>query len=217
MKLDAQIKRDVLDELRWEAEVDDTKIGVIVGNGAVTLTGHVPTYRQKVAATAAAKRVNGVNAIVDNIEVRLPQSYRMTDEGLAERISNVLKWNVSTPSKPIKAEVAGGIVTLTGEVDWHYQRSNVIKNVQHVSGVVGVIDRIALKPRLSTADVQARIKSALERHADIEASNVSVTVVNGTVTLTGQVDSLEEMDRVEAAVWAAPGVSMVVDNLYVST
>ena len=216
MKLDAQIKRDVQDELRWDAEVDDTKIGVIVGNGAVTLTGHVPNYRQKMAARDAAKRVAGVNAIVDNIEVRLPDSYRMTDEGLAERISNVLKWNVSAPSKPIKAEVSDGIVTLTGEVEWHYQRTNIIQNIQHVSGVIGVIDQITLKPRLSASDIQTRIKSALERHADIEASKVSVAVSNGTVTLTGNVDSLEEMDRVEAAAWAAPGVSMVVDNLSVT-
>ena len=216
MKTDSQIKQDVLAELKWDAEIDEAKIGVIVSNGALTLTGHVPSYRQKIAATDAAKRVAGVNAIVDHIEVRLDDSYRTTDEGLAERISNVLKWNVSSPRKAIKAEVRNGIVTLSGEVEWHYQRANILKNVQHVGGVIGVTDLIVVKPRLSATDVQARIKTALERHADVEAAKISVAVTNGTVTLSGTVDSLDEMDRVENAAWAAPGVSMVIDNLRIS-
>ena len=217
MKSDSQIKQDVLDELKWDAEIDESKIGVIVSNGALTLAGHVPTYRQKMAAKDAAKHVGGVNAIVDNIEVRLDSSYRTTDEGLAERISNVLKWNVSAPTKPIKAEVRNGIVTLSGEVEWQYQRTNVLKNVQHVGGVIGITDLITVKPRVTAADIQDRIKSALERHADVEADRITVAVVNGTVTLSGTVCSLDEMDRVEYAAWAAPGVSKIVDNLLVSS
>ena len=217
MKSDSQIKQDVLDELKWDAEIDESKIGVIVSSGALTLTGHVPTYRQKMAAKGAAKRVAGVNALVDNVEVRLDGSYRTTDEGLAERISNVLKWNVSAPSKPIKAEVRNGIVTLSGEVEWRYQRTNILKNVQHVGGVIGVTDLITVKPRVTATDIQARIKSALERHADVEANSISVAVVNGTVTLDGTVESLDEMDRVEYAAWAAPGVSKVIDNLRVTS
>jgi osmotically-inducible protein OsmY len=216
MKSDAQIKADVTAELKWDAEIDETKIGVAVNNGAVTLTGHSPTYRQKMAAAAAAKRVSGVLAIVNNIDVLLKSEFRTTDEGLAERIANVLKWNVSIPGKDIKATVKNGTVTLSGQVDWQYQRSNILRNVEHVSGVVNVIDHITLKPTATATDVQKKIKDALQRHADIEASKVTVAVANGTVTLSGTVESIEEMDRVEDAAWTAPGVSKVVDNLRVA-
>jgi osmotically-inducible protein OsmY len=216
MKSDSQIKQDVLAELEWNAEVDETKIGVTVTNGAVTLTGHVPTYRQKNAAKQAAKRVHGVLSFVDNVDVQLESAHHTTDEGLAERIANVLKWNVSVPGQEIKAEVKNGLVTLTGEVEWQYQRANILKNIEHVGGVVNVFDRITLKPRASANDVQIRIKEALKRHADIEASKITVMALNGTVTLSGEVESLEEMERVEDAAWTAPGVIRVVDNLRIT-
>jgi osmotically-inducible protein OsmY len=216
MKSDAQIKADVVAELKWDAEVDETKIGIAVTNGAVTLSGHIPTFRQKMEAASAAKRVAGVLAIVNNIDVMLDREFRTTDEGLAERIANVLKWNVSIPGKEIKASVKNGIVSLTGQVDWQYQRSNILRNIEHVGGVVNVVDHIALKPAASATDVQQKIKSALLRHADVEASKVTVSVANGTVTLSGTVESMEEMDRVEDAAWTAPGVSKVVDNLRVA-
>jgi len=216
MKTDAQIKQDVLAELKWDAEIDEAKIGVSVTNGAATLSGHVPTYRQKMAALKAAKRVAGVLAVVNNIDVSLESKHRATDEGLAERIANVLKWNVSTLGKDLKAEVKNGIVTLTGEVDWHFQRSNILKAIEHVTGVANVIDLINLKPSVSATNVQEKIKEALKRHAEEEATRINVTVTNGTVTLSGSIESIEEMDRVENAAWAAPGVSKVVDNLRVT-
>jgi len=216
MKTDAQIKQDVLAELKWDPEIDEAKIGVSVSRGAATLTGHVPSFSQKVAALKAVKRVAGVLAVVNSIDVLLQSKHRATDEGLAERIANVLKWNVSTLGHDLKAEVKNGIVTLTGEVEWQYQRSIILKAVEHITGVVDVINLITLKPRVSAADIQATIKDALQRHADVEASKISVTVANDTVTLSGTVESMEEMDRVEDAVWAAPGVSNVVDNLRVA-
>lgn len=216
MKSDRQIKVDVESELKWDAEIDDTKIGVTSTNGAVTLTGHVPTYRQKVAAKQATKRVAGVMAVVDKIDVMLAREHHTTDEGLAERIANVLKWNVSVPEPGIKAEVRNGVVTLTGVVDWQYQRSNILKNVEHVGGVANVVDLIRIKPRAQVTDVVHRIKDALQRHVDVEASKVAVTVDKGKVILTGTVESLEEMDRIESAAWAAPGVTEVVDNLRVA-
>ena len=216
MKSDAQIKSDVIAELKWDAEVDETKIGVAVSNGAVTLSGHIPTFRQKIEAATAAKRVAGVLAIVNNIDVMLDREFRTTDEGLAERIANVLKWNVSIPGKEIKATVKNGVVNLAGQVDWQYQRANILRNIEHVGGVVNVIDHITLKPAATATDVQKKIKDALTRHADVEASNVTVSVANGIATLSGTVESMEEMDRVEDAAWTAPGVSKVVDNLRVT-
>lgn len=216
MKTDAQIKADVVAELKWDAEIDETKIGVAITNGAVTLSGHIPTFRQKMEAATAAKRVAGVLAIVNNIDVMLDREFSTTDEGLAERIANVLKWNVSIPGKEIKAIVKNGIVSLSGQVDWQYQRSNILRNIEHVGGVVNVVDHITLKPAASATDVQKKIKDALIRHADVEASKVTISVSNGIVTLSGTVESMEEMDRVEDAAWTAPGVSKVVDNLRVS-
>lgn len=216
MKTDAQIKQDVLAELKWDAEIDETKIGLSVTNGAVTLTGHVPTYSQKMAAVKAVKRVAGVLAVVNKIDVLLESKHRATDEGLAERIANVLKWNVSTFGKDLKAEVKNGVVTLTGEAEWQYQRTNIHKAIENVSGVVNVIDLINLKPSVSAADVQEKIKEALKRHADVEATRINVTVANGTAILSGTVESIDEMERVENAAWAAPGVYRVVDNLRIA-
>ena len=216
MNKDTEVKQRVLEELRWDAEIDESKIGIIVGNGAVTLTGHVPTFRQKIAAAEAAKSVTGVLAVVNNIEVRLEYMHRATDEGLAERIANVLKWNVSTQGKDLKADVKNGTVTLSGEIEWQYQRINILRNIEHVSGVINIIDKLVLKPHVSAHDIQQKIKDALERHASLEAGKIDVKVINGTVTLSGTVESIEEMDRVEDAAWKAPGVTKLVDNLRIA-
>jgi osmotically-inducible protein OsmY len=215
VKADAQIKQDVLNELKWDPEVREEYVGVTVHHGAVTLAGHVPTYRQKVAAKDAAKRVADVKAVVDNIDVRLEIEMRMTDEGLAERVTNVLRWNVSNQGGNIKAEVKNGVVTLTGDVHWQYQRGNVARSIEHIIGVRNVVNLIIVKPPVSASDVRQHIKDALQRHADVEASKINVDALGDTVTLSGTVDSLAEMDRIENAAWAAPGVSKVVVNLSV--
>lgn len=215
MKSDAQIKQDVLDELEWSPSIDHKQIGVLVKDGAVTLKGHVPSYWEKSTAVRITKQVDGVHAVVNDLDVELPSQHRLSDEGLAERISHVLRWNISLEGKNVRAEVKSGIVTLTGEIDWHYQRKNILRNIEHVSGVKNVIDRITLKPRASVGEVERRIKSALARHAEVEASKIRVTASNGTVTLKGEVESLDEMERIEDAAWAAPGVTNVVDNLRV--
>jgi osmotically-inducible protein OsmY len=217
VKTDAQIKMDVLNALKWSSEIREEDLGVVVHNAAVTLTGHVPTYWQKQAAKTAAKRVADVKAVVDNVEVLLDSQVRMTDEGLAQRLANVLKWNVSIQGENVKAEVKNGVVTLTGEVEWQHQRANIERNIAHVSGVANVISLITIKPRLSAPHVKRQIREALEHHAEVEASKVSVEASDGKVTLSGTVDSLAEMDRIEDAVWAVPGVSKLVNNLYVAS
>ena len=216
MKTDAQLKKDILDELDWDPEVDASKIGVSISDGAVTLTGHVATYRQKIAAKNAAKRVGGVHALVDKLDVLLGREFSTTDEGLAERVSHVLMWNISAPGKNVRAEVKDGVVTLTGAVEWQYQRENIIKNIEHIGGVKNVVNLITVRPRLSAADLQQKITDALKRHAEIEASKVKVTVDGGTVTLDGTVETIAERDHVEDAAWAAPGVSRVIDHLRVA-
>jgi osmotically-inducible protein OsmY len=216
MKSDADIKQDVLNAMKWSPEVKEEHIGVTVHNAAVTLTGHVPTYWQKRAATETVKGVADVKAVVDNVDVRLESEMKMTDEGLAERIANVLNWNVALQGKSVKAEVKSGVVTLTGEVEWQYQRANIERNIEHVRGVANVINLITIRPRLSPTDVKRDIREALERHAEIEASKITVTASNGTVTLSGTAESLAELDRIEDAAWAAPGISKLVNNVRVA-
>jgi osmotically-inducible protein OsmY len=216
MRSDAQIKEDVLNTLKWSPDIKEEHIGVTVHNGAVTLSGHVPSYWQKRAANEATKRVAAVKAIVDDVEVRLESEIKMTDEGLAGRIANVLNWNVSAQVQNVKAEVKNGAVTLTGEVEWHYQRSNIERNIEHVSGVTNIINLIHIKPCLSATDIREQIKKALERHAAVEASKITVETWNGTVTLSGTVESPGELDWIEQAAWAAPGITTLVNNVRVA-
>lgn len=216
MKTDEQLRKDILDELGWDPETDAAKVGVSVNDGAVTLSGHVANYRQKLAAMNAVRRVAGVHAIVDHLEVRLAPHFSASDEGLAERISHVLTWNIAAWGKNVKAEVKDGVITLTGSVEWQYQRENIARSISHVGGVKNVVNLIAIAPRVTASDLQKKIAEALRRHADIEASRIAVTVDGGTVTLSGTVESLAERDHVQDAAWAAPGVSRVIDQLRVA-
>jgi len=213
MKSDYAIKKDVLDELDWDPEVEAAKVGIEVTDGAVTMTGAVASYRQQEAARAAAKRVNGVRALVDRLEVELPEQHRLSDEGLAERIAHVLSANVSSAGRNIQADVENGIVTLSGELEHHHQRRNILKNIAHVAGIADVVDAMTVQPAVSVSGVEERVREALDRHAEIEASNIQVRVREGVVTLEGTVECLAEMDRIEQAAWAGPGVVNVVNNL----
>ena len=214
---DSKIKDDILNELEWNPRVDPEDIGVEVHDGAVTLTGHVRTFFQKLAAKQCAKGVTGVHALVDNIEVRLGSGKGRADDDIAEKIAHVLEWSVSIPNKDIQAEVKNGFVTLNGNVDWNYQRQNVVDRIWDIRGVTGVSNLIKVKTRASTYDIKQKIKVALDRHAQLEASKINIDVSGGEVTLSGTVESIVEMDRVEDAAWSATGVTKVVDNLRVAT
>lgn len=210
---DMQLKQSVLDELHWDAQVDAAHIGVTSSDGSVTLNGRVTSYPEKTAAINAAKRVRGVKAVADEIEVHLASDSREDDSDIAERIAHVLEWNVSVPEKNVQAKVRGGIVTLTGEVEWQHERKHVEAQVRHVSGVVGLLNQIHVKPKVSPSNVKAEIEDALFRNAELEADEVRISVSGDTVTLDGQVKAYYERDLVERAAWAAPGVRQVVDHI----
>jgi len=213
---DASLKQLVVDELKWDPKVDETHIGVTTSDGSVTLMGHVTSYASKWAALDALKRVRGVKAIADEIEVNLPTEYRRDDSDIAERIAHVLEWNIAIPNSDIKASVRNGFVTLTGKVDWQHQRQDVEKQVAHVGSVKGVINRLTLKSRTTPANVKKKIEEALVRSADLEAKGVKVTVAGDTVTLDGKVKAYYERELAERAAWTAPGVRHVVDHLKVA-
>ena len=216
MNKDVGLKNAVDAELAWVPFVDAAHIGVTAENGIVTLSGHVPTYAQKLAVEKAVKRIKGVRGLAEELEVRLPVSFGNDDDEVAKRVANILDWGVSVPNDSVKVQVTEGVVTLSGEVDWQYERNGAEQGVRLLNGVRGLINQITVKPHVMTQDVKRRIESALQRQAHVEASNISVTIDGTTVRLDGKVKAWAERDAIERAVWAAPGVRTVDDHVTIT-
>ena len=213
MKTDAQLKKDVQDELGWDPAVNATNIGVIVKDGIVTLTGHLESFAEKFAAERAAERVSGVQALAMEVEVLLRNRDRRNDVDIASAARNALTWNTVVPDSRIHIKVENGWITLTGEVDWDYQRRAAERALRDLLGVVGVKNLIAVKARVSIPDVQKKITEALERQAETEAKQVQVLVNGSRVTLRGRVHSWPERQAAQIAAWSAPGVTNVVNEI----
>jgi osmotically-inducible protein OsmY len=212
---DKTLRQRVTDELDWEPTVDAANIGVAVNNGVVTLTGHVPSYAQLIAAEAAVKRVKGVAAIAQDIEVRFTGAAAHSDEDVAGRAALLLKWSAEIPKEAIQVKVSKGWITLSGEVEWQFQRQAAEDAVRSLVGVKGVSNLITVKVRAATKDVAHAIEQALDRDARLEAQKIRVTVEGGRVRLEGRVRSWYERDAAERAAWAAPGVEAVEDHLII--
>lgn len=211
---DKTIKTLVMDELEWEPSIDSNDIGVAVQDGIVKLSGFVANYAQKLDAETAVKRVKGVRGYVEDLEVR-PFAQPFTDEALATRIANVIDWDTTIPKGQIKAKVEKGYVTLSGQVEWQYQRTAAENVVRPLQGVRGVSNQVTVKARVQANDVKKRIEDALARQAELEASKIRVTIDGGKVRLDGKVRAWFERDLAERAAWAAPGVTVVEDNVSV--
>lgn len=215
MKTDLQLKKDVTDELEWEPSIHASQVGVAVKEGVVTLSGHLDTYAEKYAIEQAVARVEGVRAIAMEVDVKLEPGHKRSDSEIAMAAESALKWHSLVPEEKIRVKVEKGWITLTGEVDWDYQRQNASKAVRSLTGVVGVTSSITLKASVTPANVSNRIREALTRHAEREAKNIEVGVNGATVTLRGEVDSWAERTAADSAVWAAPGISRVVNEIRV--
>jgi len=213
---DSEIKKDIQAELKWDPKIKETEVGVIIKDGAVTLTGVVSNFSQKKAAKNVAKRIRGVRAIADDMEVELPHQAAGSDKDIAERIAHIFEWNAHIPGDDIKAEVRNGCVTLSGKVDWQYQREAAKRQIEFISGVKSINNNIILRKHLKASDLKNKIVKALHRHAKIEANHVSVLAEGDMVTLSGHVDTYFEKELIENTVWAAQGVNKVIDKLIVA-
>lgn len=215
MKTDSQLQRDVIDELKWDPRVREAEIGVAAKDGVVTLTGFVDSYAQRTCAERAVERVGGVRVIAEELKVRLPGAFQRTDTDVAHAVANAMRWDIEVPDDRIKARVENGWVWLDGDVDWQYQRQAAERAVRYLTGVKGVTNAVRLTPRASAYDVTAKIKDALRRTAESDASKIHVDTKDGHVTLTGTVRSFAERADAERAAWAADGVTAVEDRLVV--
>ncbi len=214
---DFNLQRDILEELGFDPRVDPAHIGVVADQGVVTLTGHVSSYAEKLAAEQAVRRVKGVRAIAEEIEVRVPNHKKTADDEIAKRVLDILNWDSALPENAIRITVQDGWVNLEGEVDWQFQRAAAQNQVSKLSGLVGIINNITLKARPQSPEIQHHIEAALRRNAKIDAAAIRVSVLaNGQVVLAGRVHSWTERNAAEDAAWSVPGVTFVENHLTTS-
>jgi len=215
-KTDSQLQHDVMAELEWEPAVDHADIGVAVTDGVVTLSGYVKSCPEKAAAEKATLRVAGVRAIAEEIKVRFAYDPKTADHEIAQRILDTIAWTVSIPDDKMTVKAEQGWVTLTGEVDWHFQSQEAVRAASHVSGVMGVTNRIEVEQHPAPWDIKDWIVSAFRRQANLDAASVTVKTDGGTVTLGGTVKAWNERGIAERAAWSAPGVARVEDHIIVN-
>jgi osmotically-inducible protein OsmY len=215
MSTDIQLKQAVLAELTWEPRVNAAHIGVMANAGVITLSGHVENFEEKYAAEKAVRRVRGVKAIAEEIEVQIPFERERGDDAIAEAAIDRLAWDVSIPRDAIMVKVEKGWITLTGEVDWHYQKEAAEQDIRRLSGVIGVSNQTTIKPRVNTKNISDDIVHALHRSWFSDPQTIKVTAEGGKVRLTGTAKSWHERQVAASTAWAAPGAIAVENNITV--
>jgi len=215
MKSNLQLQKDVLDELRWTPMLSAAEIGVTAKDGIVTLTGIVDGYSKKQAAEAAAKRVGGVRAVAEEIQINFDHKGNPNDADIAKEAANALKWNMALPPGRVRAIVENGWITLEGDVEWYYQKETAKESVQSLRGVKGITNLIMLKPDMNSNVNKVSIENALDRDAFIDNDHVKVDTVDHKVILKGTVKSWSQKEEASRVAWSAPGVQKVENDLVV--
>ncbi|MGZ5840817.1 MAG: BON domain-containing protein [Xanthobacteraceae bacterium] len=216
MRSDSDIEQDVKEELKWDPGIDATDIAVSVNKGVVTLAGFVKSFVDKYEAEAAAKRVTGVAAVANDLEVRLPSIDERPDPDIARDAVTALKSQLPVSSEHIKVIVKSGWITLEGQVEWQYQRATAENAVRRIKGVKGVTNSIRLEPKAKPSEIKRKIQEAFRRNAEVDSDHIMVDADGSVVTLKGTVRSWIEREEAERAAWAAPGVTSVIDQIVVS-
>lgn len=215
MKSDIEIQKDVIEQLKWEPFLNAAQIGVAVKNGIVTLSGQVDAYSKKILAEKTTKKVAGVKAIAEDIQVGISPVYKKTDTEIAEAVVNALKWHTMIPDEKIKVSVEEGNVKLEGDVEWEYQRNQAKTAVENLTGVRFVTNLVAVKPKITPYELQQKINSSFQRSANIDSARITAEVLGSKITLRGKVRSFAEKEDAENAVWSAPGVVSVENKLLI--
>jgi osmotically-inducible protein OsmY len=216
MKSNSEIENDVKEELAWNPDLDPKDIAVSVDSGVVTLAGFVKSYTEKYEAEAAAKRVAGVVAVANDLEVRMPAVDERPDPDIARDAVAALKSQLPVSYEKIKVIVKNGWITLEGEAEWQYQRQTSESAVRRIKGVKGVTNSILLKPAVKPTEIKKKIQDAFRRNAELDANRIVVEANGSEVILKGSVRSWVEREEAERAAWAAPGVTNVEDRLVVT-
>ncbi|MGC1458964.1 MAG: BON domain-containing protein [Steroidobacteraceae bacterium] len=216
MKSDSDVKRDVEAELKWSPQVDDTDVAVKVTDGEVTLTGFTRNYLERYQAESLTRRVKGVAAVANDIQVK-PIADGPSDPEIARAALAALKLQLPLSWEKIKPIVKDGRISLEGTVEWHYQRERAESAVRHLKGVISVWNAIALKPNVAADNIKHKIEDAFRRIAEVDASHIKVEANGSEVTLRGEVRSWAERDQAQQSAWSAPGVTRVENSLTVRT
>jgi osmotically-inducible protein OsmY len=211
---DVRVRDAVMRQLEWDPEVNASAVGVAATRGTVTLSGFIDTYSGKLAAERAAKRVHGVRAVANDIAVRL--RLERTDADIAQDAARALELRNAVP-ETVQAVVHRGRVTLTGHVEWLYQKEIAEKAVRHVRGVTGVMNHVTVAPKAVTRDVRHRIVKTLHQNADVDARHITVAVSGNTATLTGTVGTWLQRESAERAAANAPGIAHVDNQIVVQS
>lgn len=213
LRSDRELQRDVIEELQWEPSLEASRIGVAADHGVISLTGHVDSYPARIQAERAARRVAGVEAVANDIEVEHLDMASPDDASIAQRALSALDWNVSVPKDRARITVTDGWLTLEGEVEWYYQKRAAEDAVRELMGVRGITNNMVVKPRVRAAEVKDKIEAALRRSAEVDAKKISVESTGSRIVLRGTVRSWAEHEDAVNAAWSAPGVTGVEDHL----